>query len=170
MRDSQRQAVYDWGNRVARKFPGLDDPMTLEDCQALADKISADYGVHPPTITDGRGRRRAAYKSWRRQIPLPKWARTVYYVCHEMAHALNRASEAVHGPAFARIQLDLLVRYGKAPRGEVKAMGVHQKPRRVRFVKTAACPKPATAAYRKWVAKERELKKALKDHRVNLPR
>lgn len=148
-RDSQRTAVYRWGHAVAEKYPDLKTPMSLDDCEALVRRVWSDYrlGETPPVVTDGRGRRHA----WgdRHRIKLPIWARTTHVVLHEITHSLLPDMNS-HGPAFARLFLELLVRYGDAGAKDVRALGVHQRPRRVRFAPAESVPKPRSREWKAW--------------------
>lgn len=154
-RDSQRSAVYAWERAVCRDFgeglaaagdggvPRLDprEELSLPECQKLVDLVWREYRplsvTRPPAVRDGRGRRRG-WSGWGR-IELPRFARRRYYVLHEVAHALGPVG-APHGPHFARLLLELLVRYAGVDRSRARRLGVHQKPRRVRFAPPGEVP------------------------------
>ena len=90
----------------------------------------------PPTIKDGRGT--SVARGSARSLNLPKWARTKLTICHELAHAiLDRKGDTGpwHGRAFARLYLEMIVRYCGGKLGDVRRAGATQKPRRVHFAK-----------------------------------
>lgn len=175
-RDSQRGAVYAWERKVAQEYPSLRVALTLPGCADLVRRVWHDYrpGKPMPDIRDGRGRRNAAGSP--RAIWLPVWARQPYIVLHEVAHSLAPESPW-HGRVFARLLVDLLVRYGDVPRDVVLRAGRTQKPRRVWFAKVAACPRPASRNLRAWHAEherlrriEREARLALEAHALTRPK
>jgi hypothetical protein len=90
-------------------------------------------GTAPPAVRDGRGRRRG-YGS-RRVVKLPRPCRSPGFVLHEVAHAA--APRAGHGPDFARVLLDLLVRHEGVDRFEASLLAAVQRPRRVRLAVVA---------------------------------
>lgn len=168
-RDSQRSAVYAWERQVARKYPALKRELTLEQCREMVHRVWEDYfgsASKPPEILDGRGRRRACGGRW--SISLPRWSRSPYVVLHETAHAFGAHHQ--HGPNFARLYLELMNRYEGIPLGETRTLGVHQKPRRVRFAQAAACPKPRSAAWRRWRREVTDLEARLKALRGEEPK
>lgn len=139
MRDSQRKAVYAWEDAVKKAYPGAAKEISLDECKALVAEVWTDYrpGERPPEVSDGRGTRLAKGGRWR--INLPRWARSKIVVLHETAHSLRRnLDEPWHGREFATLLLDLWEHYAGIPVGPVKSLGVHQRPRRVRF---AAAPR-----------------------------
>ena len=140
-RDSQRSAIYAWESMICKAWPRCNEKLTLEECVELIRQVWEDYrpGQTPPIVGDGRGRRRACGN--RGQIKLPTWARTKIMVLHEVAHSLQQ-TRPWHGPEFARLALELWSEYAFLPLAPAKRLGVHQKPRRVHFAATAACPKP----------------------------
>ena len=131
-RDQQRSAVYTWEQGLASRMPRLRRRLSLAQCEAYVARVWHDLrpGVAPPAVKDGRGRRSGLGTPT--EIKLPKFARRPYYVLHEVAHAVNPGGEG-HGPAFARVLLDLLVRYEGVERLPAMLAAVHQRPRRVRF-------------------------------------
>ena len=154
MRDSQRSAVYAW----ERQIPGWPfAPMDLAACAALVRDVWADYrpGATPPIVSDGRGRRSACGSRW--EIKLPRWARTRGVVLHEIGHSL--ASMDRHGPVYARLYLDLLARYAGVDEADARRRAEALRPRRVAFAALAACPRPDSAALRRWRAWHNELKR-----------
>ena len=139
-RDSQRGAVYKWGDTLLGKFPHLGRELTLAECVDYVYRVWYDY--HPysgvPRVSDGRGRRSACGN--RRYISLPRWARDPGTVLHEIAHSLQ-TEMPWHGPQFARLFLELLAHYEGVPKSAAKSLGVHQRPRRVRFASPTRCPR-----------------------------
>lgn len=131
-RDSQRSALYRW----ERALPGWPGPrFSLADCQGLVNRIWHDAGTGSrPEVRDGRGRRHACYCPSTHQIRLPRWSRSRMIVLHEIAHALLRRREdlAWHGPEFAGVYLDLLVRHAGVALAEALASAGAQRPRKVR--------------------------------------
>jgi hypothetical protein len=111
--------------------------MTLAECEALIERVCHDYNLGVPSIGDGRSRRRAAYRRFSHHILLPRWARTTRTVLHEVAHAI--ADGDGHGPIYARVFADLLVRYAGIDKETVKE---HAKKHRVRMVPGTKAPKP----------------------------
>ena len=168
IRDNQRTAVYRWEDVVKKQFPEVVEPMTLDECKALVQQVWNDYrpDAEPPTVYDGRGRRRASGSRWR--IMLPVWARTKLVVLHEIGHSLQK-SEPWHSPEFARLCLELWVHYASLPRLRVKMLGTQQKPRRVRFASLAACVRKPKKAWQVWKQAETNLKQELEEHRKSEP-
>ena len=169
MRDSQRQAVYDWENKIlnlANQTNGAS--MTLEECVALVERVWADYhpNVKPPIVLDGRGRRRACGGRWK--IKLPRWSRKPIVVLHETAHALQR-QQPWHGPEFARLVLELWVRYAGVPKAMARSLGVNQKPRRVRFMSPGKVPQPVTHEWKAWWKKMAALQSQVRELRCTEP-
>ena len=136
IRDFQRQKVYDWERAQFGDWPLRE----MGDLQQIAHDVVADYDLPRISLTDGRGRRRAALRYHRPgdeparleyrpivravdgrgericDIALPKWARSVAVLCHELAHYIvaqvyGKNGVAVHGPEMVRIMLDLLAHY-----------------------------------------------------------
>jgi hypothetical protein len=102
----QRKKIYDWEARLPDG-----GPLSLAQCQAFVDHVAAASGIEAPRVSDGRGRRSAAYTS-SHEIRIPVRYRTRRTLLHEMAHALAEAEvverEPAHGPTFALIYLELL--------------------------------------------------------------
>ena len=109
-RDTQRSKVYGW----ERQFHSItSQEMKLDECAALANKVSKHFKMREVRIRDGRGTR-CAY-SYGGSIGLPKWARQPVVVLHEMAHEVHRkvgrVRQAVHGREFVGIHMYLLVKF-----------------------------------------------------------
>lgn len=119
LRDSQRRKVYRWEAAMIEMY-GITATLSIDDCQKLVNRICDDYGRTAPDVLDGRGRNSACYKTSSHTICLPKWTRSRWYVCHELAHSfLNRnAYIEAHGKEFVAMHIGLLARYA---REEVKA-------------------------------------------------
>jgi hypothetical protein len=166
-RDSQRAAVYSWERALEQLLPAAATRrLSLVECDLLVVRVWSDYGhpCRPPTVTDGRCRRSAAYNARTNEIKLPRWARSQLVVLHEVAHALTPAVlfetvkrprphrqgflPASHGPEFARLALDLFARYLPLAKGEIRSLGVNQKPRRVRFARVGTVPQVAPVRQR----------------------
>lgn len=108
--------------------------MTLEECAVLVGLVLDDHGCNPVAVLDGRGRRRGAAD--RGLIKLPRFARNVPYVLHEVAHVIldQRGYGVTHGPEFAAQLLSLWRVYGKdcpTSMGDAAALAGEMKPRRV---------------------------------------
>lgn len=143
MRDSQRQAVYNWERQMERTFK-LDQTMPLDHCQDFIRYIWRKYAnryLNVPEAHDGRRRRRACWEVWgpqRAVIKLPRRLRTKWIIIHEIGHGiLYGAKVADHGREFAKWVYEVYCRELKLPRQTVRSLAVHQKPRRVRFVTLA---------------------------------
>lgn len=161
MRDSQRQAVYRWEGRVAHLVNGSATLLLdLADCESLVDQVWRDYRPEqmPPRVEDGRGRRRPCGS--RRRIKLPRFARSRIVVLHEIAHSLQ-TQQPWHGPQFARLVLELWARYAAVPKAEARSLGVHQKPRRVRFAPPKDVPQPVSREWKAWWQKKAALRAQL---------
>lgn len=134
-RDSQKQAVYNWEMALEKKL-NLAHLMSLEDCQALVNKIWVKYRgnrLKPPKVKDGRRRKVPIYEPWSHYIKLPRWSRSKIVVLHETAHALLRYRNIAHGPVFARLVFDLWCSELNLDRSMVRRMASEQRPRRVRL-------------------------------------
>lgn len=108
-RDTQRTRVYTWEIQFDKETPTL----TLLECEALVRKVFGDYGLTPPIVTDGRGRRSACYSD-SGEIKLPRWARSEIVVLHECAHGIlckRNVACAWHGPEFMRVLTALIAHY-----------------------------------------------------------
>lgn len=134
IRDFQRSAVYAWETRLFGAPKASHEPsLTLPACRRLLARAwrgyvsqARNWGSHearqmPPTVTDGRGRRRPCFNSedpfHGPCIKLPCHARRASQVLHETAHAIIWArglegKVASHGPEFVRLYMELLVHYG----------------------------------------------------------
>jgi putative metallohydrolase (TIGR04338 family) len=139
MRDTQRQKLYD---AEGLAFGEAEAEMTLDECQALVDKVLASKVIqrkyrraqYQLTVTDGRSRRSGGYfAGWDDStIALPRWARQKWVVLHETAHHLAHGPDAAgHGWQFAACYLYLVRVYmGK---GQEQALMAAFKAKRVRF-------------------------------------
>lgn len=117
MKDYQRSKVYKW-ERATLEQHAYNRKLTLQECQELVDDLvywhyNIDryrYGApKTPLVTDGRASRRARYDPITYTIRLPKWTRTIHYVCHETAHAIvGNQRGNWHGPRFVQVFIDLL--------------------------------------------------------------
>lgn len=102
--DSQRSKCYAWEQKT---FPNdYVEQLTLDECKAFAEIM---YGSRVK-VKDGRGTRRAlAYHNRYPTIGLPKWARNLRVIAHEVAHLKLRGKDyPAHGATFMRIMLELL--------------------------------------------------------------
>lgn len=135
MRDSQRQAVYDWGEKVRKLHPKCKVNLGPDGAACLVRHICLKEGKSPLSVcTKARGSRNTANYSPRDLIiVLPEWAQTPWCVCHEVAHYLNGVKGGWHGPQFTTILIRLWETYASIPAVNAKRLGVEQRPRRVRF-------------------------------------
>ncbi len=104
--DDQRPLVYRAEDESAWWIQG--NHMALAEIDALVANISEWAGIQKPVLRDGRGTRIA--RGRKEFLSLPRFARNVSYVCHEMSHciAAQREMDDSHGPHFARIMLDVV--------------------------------------------------------------
>ena len=104
--DNQRPLVYRAEDESAWWVQG--NHMELGEIDELVNNISEWAGIHKPILRDGRGTRIA--RGRRESLSLPRFARNVSYVCHEMSHCIAAQHEMddSHGPHFARIMLDVV--------------------------------------------------------------
>ena len=113
-RDYQRSRVYRWEHSEwwwADHFrtPGKEPELSLDDMSRLAVDIT---GVRV-TVKDGRGRRNAAGSYHSKTIWMPRWARTVPVLCHELAHVHTHTRDGGgHGPWFVAKYCRFLERAG----------------------------------------------------------
>jgi len=139
-RDSQRSKVYAWERAHVPDFDGKGTyKLTLRQCEIMINRVWADYrpGEHAPRVADGRGCSNAKGGRWR--ITLPRWARTVPIVLHELAHPLTPHPAAPHGPEFVRLFIDLLVRYDEGDKAELLRTA---RACRLKIGQAQAAPKP----------------------------
>ncbi len=104
--DNQRPLVYRAEDESAWWRQG--NHMGLVEIDVLVGDISDWAGIRKPVLKDGRGTRIA--RGRKESVSLPRFARNVSYVCHEMSHciAAQRDMDDSHGPHFARIMLDVV--------------------------------------------------------------
>lgn len=114
--DYQRKRVYDleeelWGRALAP----LHRPLTLGECESIASRM-ANRPIH---VRDGRGCVRA-YSYGPAEIGLPRWARRLDVIAHEVAHCIDaykhhpvvHGPRITHGPKFVGTYLALAVVWG----------------------------------------------------------
>jgi hypothetical protein len=113
-RDSQRKKVYRWERAMIQMY-GITATLGIDDCQKLVNRICDEFGRTAPQVLDGRGRRSPCYRPVSHTISLPKWSRSRWFVCHELAHSfLNRnACIEVHGKEFVATHIGLLAIYAR---------------------------------------------------------
>jgi hypothetical protein len=92
--------------------------LSLDEVQAMTVRLwRAERGRYgggrrdAPKASDGRGRRRAFAYYGPHVIAMPRWARTGWTVCHEVAHLLNGSRQEGHGSRFVAILIGLLARH-----------------------------------------------------------
>ena len=152
MRDTQRSKVYKWERANKLLWDVSKKNMSLEDCQALANKAFDRYGLSHPVVKDGRGRSAACWKPGQNRIDLPLWARSEVVCLHECAHGItDRFYEAHspgeefawHGPEFMRVFLDLLITFLKVGSTELRASARDAK---IKVASTAVIKQPSSRA------------------------
>lgn len=138
-RDTQRARVYKCDRilmATAAKLP------TVRDMERFVKKTFASKRVQEaypkamwralPSVSDGRGRRRACGNEY--GIRMPVWARDEAVVLHELAHTITMrlgGNEAFHGWQFCAVYLKLvLYMMGREAHDTLKAAF---KANRVRF-------------------------------------
>lgn len=108
MRDNQKSRLYAAEDAALEVFG---TQMTVEACQKEVDRITDLRGVRGRwglrelrvVATNGRGGRTNGY-----EIRLGSHAKTVPYICHEVAHCLTPSKYADHGPEFAGVLLHVV--------------------------------------------------------------
>ncbi len=148
-RDTQRQAVYRWESSIFTRDT-CGSLLSLAACQELVNAAWRRYLpiTRVPRVLDGRARRRGCWDGW--DVRLPRATRHAFYVLHEVAHGLldwhmTDTTYAAHGPEFARLLMELWDHHLDAPTiGEMRSLGVRQRPRRVRFARVGEVPRPLT--------------------------
>lgn len=150
-KDMQRQKLYDsetivnWSHFKAHRVFG-----SVAETQAFVDDLMSHkyiirkYGTVYIRVTDGRRRRRGGaieYGLGGREIRMPVWTRTTYYVLHEIAHHLAGLSVYHHWP-FVEVYLDLVRHvYGadaeKAFKAVLREKKVRWKPKATRVLSSA---------------------------------
>ncbi len=110
--DNQRPLVYRAEDESAWWRQG--NHMPLHEIDDLITNISDWAGIDKPKLKDGRGTRIA--RGRKGSLSLPRFARNVSYVCHEMSHciAAQHQMDDSHGPHFARIMLDVVQQFVSA--------------------------------------------------------
>lgn len=126
MRDTQRKKVYD-SERKAFSDEQYTGVFSLEESKAkIKQLMNSSYyrnlkGYKRVKVKDGRGCKRAIYYSYDRSIVLPKWARNMYCICHELAHCLAHKTvdaSAGHHASFCTHYLALLNSCGMTTEAE----------------------------------------------------
>lgn len=121
-RDNQRSKVYKWESDFLEKDCICNATLTLEQCSDIISKVWMEQKVRkvsvpPPLLKDGRGRRRGSGSV--HAIKLPVFARRLYYLLHEISHALTPTRYASHGPEYLRIYIELLSWYCDIPKSDL---------------------------------------------------
>lgn len=123
-RDYQRAKVYRWEHSEwwwadHIRTPGKEPVLSLLEMERLAKEIT---GVHC-RVKDGRGRRNAGGSYDSRTIWMPRWARTMPVLCHELAHAHSPPTDGGwHGPWFVAKYCLFLQRAGVVGSARVTRM------------------------------------------------
>ena len=116
-RDSQRQRLYAWEDRVVAPHGGA--PLPFAAAQGMVDAIWAELGLrYPPRVEplpSQATRRMADANRLRLRLPaeFPPWV-----LLHELAHTLSSTHDGAsdgHGPIFTGLYVQLLERYLRLP-------------------------------------------------------
>jgi putative metallohydrolase (TIGR04338 family) len=133
VRDTQRSKLYKAEDAVflahrPNTRPPSPDFRSVDECQKFVNKVMrsklwkelapddfwtyATVGWPWITVTDGRGRSRAAAVVSHYEIALPRWSRNRWTILHELAHfAVDLETQAPHGPQFASAYVRLVERF-----------------------------------------------------------
>jgi len=123
LRDSQRQRLYAWEDRVVAPHGGA--PLPFAVAQGMVDAIWAELGLrYPPRVEPlpvQATRRMADANRLRLRLPaeFPPWV-----LLHELAHALSSTQDGAsdgHGPVFTGLYVQLLERYLRLPADRLAA-------------------------------------------------
>lgn len=120
-KDVQQEAVYKWERKCLHLSNQCD--WTMLECERFIAYVWHSYfGMRAtlPKIDPGRGRMSAAANRW--VMILPVWSRNRMTILHELGHALLDAAgrhEALHGPRWARMFVELLAEFGRLGRAEL---------------------------------------------------
>lgn len=109
--DSQRLRLYAWEDEL---FDAAREPeMTMAECRQLVAEVARRYFRNPklPSVVPSTGN---VAKGCFDEILLPGWARRRSVVLHETAHFIlaRKGHCDGHGPLFARLVLELYVKFG----------------------------------------------------------
>lgn len=114
-RDTQRSRVY--AAERAAFGNGGPEGMTIEEVERFVATLWESGTARrararedcrrraAPIVYDGRGCRRATGGFG--QVTIPRWARSRWVICHEVAHCIA-GNRPWHGPAFCRVYLELI--------------------------------------------------------------
>ena len=109
---NQSQLVYSWESR----FPDTSHSyLSLQQCQDHVNSVWEDLKITfaPPTVTDGRGS--CAARFYEHRIMLPRWARNLTILCHEISHGIvdlfSYHDSMDHGGMFLHTYITILGRY-----------------------------------------------------------
>jgi hypothetical protein len=150
-RDAQRGKVYKWEDKQLKGVLLKDSPeftrqLSLDECRELVEQAYERYGRPAPEIKDGRRTRIA--RGDRFTINLPRWARTVWTVLHEVSHGIAQyyaPEDVAHGRTFARVYFDLLVTFCRLSPATLRASMVAA---RIKRAEAGACAPPKRTALR----------------------
>ena len=106
--DYQRSKVYAaedaaFDKRKPPAIPALHEVRAYMDMVIASQHWTKHKGWQRVRLEDGRGRRSACYRSHKRSIAMPTWARSEWIVIHEMAHCLTHRTTGAassHGTHF----------------------------------------------------------------------
>jgi len=121
--DTQQLDVYRWEEDFHEDIYGMEDPalLSLNECQSLVDQVCICWGVLPPKVEDGRGRKTACATP--EIIRLPRSYREGISIIHEACHAVryhfDNKGEA-HDSKFVRLCIECYSSYFDRPREELE--------------------------------------------------
>lgn len=113
-RDFQRAKVYKLDSLLGLllRCNIFKEELSLVQIKDITSKLFAEYNLgSPPLIKDGRGRRKAG--GCRTHITMPRWARNMIVLSHELSHVVTQRKfevEAPHGPRYVGIYREIVTR------------------------------------------------------------
>ena len=121
MRDSQRQKVYDWEQRVGNHLFKLPKMFLFEEIQEYVDHVWSEMGLkYPPAVEAMHGKNQNLGEASRLAVYFPKNENTAQQtIIHELAHSMTRNihdSSLHHGPGFVGMYMELMIKFMNADR------------------------------------------------------
>jgi len=112
MDDSQRTQFYNFEHELYKKIKNHLKLIRLSECQIFVNEIYAKYGIVPPKVKDGRGKKVA--RGGLLRIELPKAYRELMDIIHECCHGIKLFYDPDgedHGETFSRLCIDNYSQY-----------------------------------------------------------
>lgn len=119
-KDSQRERCYSLERSMRYNNQHMCERVTIQEAQAIADQVCADYEVSPVTVKMAPPRQRTSwYERWTSTIKLLDSGLTKGTVYHEIAHHIAFELASVdfpvsivgHGPEFMTVAFDMYAHY-----------------------------------------------------------